>query len=83
MSQIGRIDPREHTAQSWTAAVTLDLEQFGSVPQLLDGAGWQDWAATIIGMSAISGVVLPDPYGFTDWSEWAMRFNEIMGGWHG
>lgn len=83
MNQIGRIDPRVMTAQEWTAAVTLDLEQFGSVPQLLDVNQWHAWAATVVGMSAISGVVLPDPYDFTDWNEWATRFNEIMDGWHG
>ena len=33
MSKVGRIDPRDMTAKEWTAAVTLDLEQFGSVPQ--------------------------------------------------
>lgn len=81
MAQIGRIDSREMTVREWTAALTLDLEQFGSVPQLLDANRWQDWAATVVGMSAISGVVLPDPYSFTAWSEWATRFNEIMDGW--
>lgn len=81
MAQIGRIDPREMTVEQWTAAMTLDLEQFGSVPQLLDRNRWQDWAATVVGMSAISGVVLPDPYSFREWSEWASRFNEIMDGW--
>lgn len=83
MHQIGRIDPRDMTVQEWTAAVTLDLEQFGSVPQLLDATRWHDWAATVVGTSAISGVVLPDPYSFVDWSDWAMRFNEIMDGWAG
>lgn len=83
MHQIGRIDPRDMTVQDWTAAVTLDLEQFGSVPQLWDETRWRDWATAVIGMSAISGVVLPDPSGFLHWSEWAARFNEIMDGWSG
>lgn len=83
MSQVRTIDPREMTAEQWTAAVTLDLEQFGSMPQLLDSNRWQDWAATVVGTSAISGVVLPDPYSFPTWSDWAMRFNEIMDSWNG
>lgn len=69
------------TVQQWTAAVTLDLEQFGSIPQLLDPKRWQEWAAVVIGLPAISGVVLPDPYSFVDWSEWATQFNDIMMGW--
>lgn len=83
MSRVGRIDPRDMTAQGWTAAVTLDLEQFGSVPQLLDPARWHDWAAAVVGMSAISGVVLPDPYGFVEWTDWAMAYNDVMQSWAG
>ncbi len=32
MSQVRTIDPRGMDVMQWTAAVTLDLEQFGSVP---------------------------------------------------
>lgn len=81
MPSVGRIDPRYMTVQDWTAAVAIDLEEFGSVPQLLNPAAWQDWAATVVGMSAISGVVLPNPYDFASWGDWATRFNDIMTGW--
>jgi len=81
MPAVGRIDPRQTTVDAWTAAVTLDLEQFGSVPQLLHRDRWQEWAAAVVGMSAISGVVLPNPYDFAAWDEWATRFNDIMAGW--
>ena len=75
------IDPRDMGVREWTDAMALGLEQYGSVPQLIDPSRWHEWAAAVVGMSPISGVALPTPYDFVDWREWAMRFNEIMESW--
>lgn len=77
------IDPRDMNAMEWTAATTLNLERFGSVPQLFRDDAWRDWVVAVIGLTTISGVVLPDPYDFPDWTSWALRFNEIMDSWSG
>lgn len=75
------IDPRDMGVLEWTAAQALDLEQFGSIPQLHNATAWRDWALAVIGLASIGGVVLPDPYDFPDWRSWAIRFNEIMDSW--
>ena len=72
------IDPKGLTVTEWTDYVGSDLWEFGQVPKLLDPKNWQDWGASVLGMTSISGINLPNPYNFTNWQEWAMRFNEII-----
>lgn len=66
----------------WTAAAALDLEKFGNIPTLLHPSNWREWGAAVAGLASISGVVLPDPYAFDDWSVWANNFNAVLDGWY-
>lgn len=77
---IRTIDQRDMGVQEWTAASTLGLQTFGPIPVLLDDNQWQSWGAAVLGLASLSGVVLPDPYTFDDWREWANNFNAVLDG---
>lgn len=74
------VSPYGMTPQEWTAATTMDLEAFGNIPVLLDPSKWQDWGASVLALSTLNNVVLPDPYSFDDWQEWALNFNAVLNG---
>ena len=73
------IDPDGMDPLSWTAAMNIDLERFGFIPMLQDANKWQDWGAEVSKFASLSGIVVPNPYEFADWQEWARRFNETLG----
>lgn len=56
----------------WASQVILDLDSYGAFGRLQDPARWQDWGVQFLNNSSI-GRNLPNPYGFTDWREWAER----------
>lgn len=56
----------------WASQIILDLDSYGSFGRLEDPALWQDWGVQFLNNTTI-GRNLPNPYGFTDWKEWAER----------
>lgn len=80
MSGIFVVDPRGMTAKEWTAASTINLERFGAIPALHNDDDWQDWGAVLSGFASLSGINVPNPFSFTNWQEWAERFNEVLAG---
>lgn len=56
----------------WAGQVITDLDPYGSFGRLDDETKWQDWGVQFLNNTAI-GRNLPNPYGFTDWKEWAER----------
>ena len=79
MSGINLLDPRGMTPMEWTNAYHIDLERFGFIPALQSNDRWQDWGSALSLLASLSGIILPNPYEFSDWQEWAQRFNEILG----
>ena len=73
------IDPLGMDVKAWTDAMHIDLEGFGSIPILIDKNRWQDWASELSNLGGLAGIVIPDPYEFSDWQDWARRFNESLG----
>ena len=74
------IDPRGMSWQDWASSVILavgDAWAFG-VPPLEDG--WQDYAVGFVRASNFTQRILPDPYQFSDWREWAMRAYPMLEG---
>lgn len=71
------IDPEGMNAQEWTDAMALELARFGSVPKLDRVELWRDWAIAVQQFTEIAVTAPPDPYQFSDWKDWAMRFNEV------
>ena len=73
------VDPIGMDPMGWTAASNIDLERFGFIPVLQSNEKWQDWGAEVSRLASISGIVIPNPYEFSDWQEWARRLNEVLG----
>ena len=68
------------TPTDWTAATTPYIEQFGPIPILQNDEGWQRWGAAISVLATLAGIVVPNPYDFTVFEDWAARFNESLQG---
>jgi hypothetical protein len=64
--------------RDWADSVILDLGDAWSFGTLKDEARWQEWAANIVRASTFAQQVLPNPYQFNDWREWAMRVYPML-----
>jgi len=73
------IDPRGMDLQDWADAVVLEIGDAGLIGRL-SGDEWQDWLVGIVRAQPFAQRVLPDPYQFTDWRDWAMRAYPMMEG---
>jgi len=74
------IDPRGMAWQEWASAVLIsvgDAWSFGSPP---DETQWRDFAVGFVRAPTFAQRVLPDPYGFSDWRDWAMRAYPMLEG---
>lgn len=72
------IDPRGLTAIEWTDYMADELDGYSRPPKLDDESKWQGWALTVIQSPRIAAFNPPEPFGYADWSEWAMRFNQAV-----
>ena len=68
------------SAKLWCDQVTPYLEKFGYIPRLTDESEWMDWATRIQAIPGISSRNPPRPELFSDWKEWAIRFNQCLDG---
>lgn len=65
--------PQGLALQDWADQVTVDLRGEGYIGQLSPDQPWQEWAAAqVVGLPSLRGLV-PDPYQFATWLEWAER----------
>ena len=74
------IDPRGLDLMDWADSVILENGDAFSFGKLTDPARWQDWAVAFVVAQPFSERVVPDPYQFTDWREWAMRSYTMLEG---
>lgn len=74
------VDPRGiKNVIEWADYMYPTLENYGSaVARLFDEKDWQNWGAGLLNMLGIAGAGVPNPYQFTDWRDWAMRFNQAL-----
>lgn len=72
------IDPRGLSVFQWCDGTALDLSGLLVIPKIEDEREWERWAITISSNTEISPFHPPDPRGFTDWREWAMRFIQAV-----
>lgn len=72
------IDPRGLSVRQWCDSTALDLSGLMTVPVLLKEEDWERWATTVSSSTEISVYHPPDPRGFKDWREWAMRFIQAV-----
>lgn len=73
------VDPRlvDNVVQ-WADYMYPTIEQFGVAVQLNNERDWQDWASGLLSLAPLAKVGVPNAYQFSDWREWAMRFNEMI-----
>ena len=74
------IDPRGLTIQEWADAVIADLNTSWPLAVLRAGDDWQEWATGLVRAPELAQRVLPDPYGFPDWRDWAERAAPLLEG---
>lgn len=67
------VDPHGMTLTDWADSVILSLGDAWSFGRLDDAARWQDWASGFVRAPTFATQAVPDPYGFNDWREWALR----------
>jgi hypothetical protein len=71
--------PRGFTLKQWADQICLTMDKFGPMPVLASDL-WKPWAAVIVGLPTITGVVCPNPYQFDDWRAWGEQFCGILAG---
>ena len=74
------INPTGMTLRDWADSIVLAVPSAWSFGKLVAEDHWQDWAVGFVRASGIAQRVLPDPYQFTDWREWAMRVYSMLEG---
>jgi|DEB0MinimDraft_6_1074348.scaffolds.fasta_scaffold265643_2 hypothetical protein len=74
------IDPRGMSLLDWADSVVLSSSDTWDFGRLDDPESWQDWAVGLVRASPFTQRVLPDPYQFTDWRDWAMRAYPMLEG---
>ena len=74
----GAVDPRGMTLREWCDSVILAVGDAWSFGRLDDEAHWQEWAAGFVRAPGFASQAIPDPYGFKDWREWAMRVYPML-----
>jgi len=73
------VDPRivDNVIQ-WADYMYPTIQQYGVGAQLMAESEWQEWAGGLLGLAPLAKLGVPNAYQFTDWREWAMRFNDVI-----
>jgi hypothetical protein len=64
----------------WADSVILAVGDAWSFGTLQSEDDWQNWAVGLLRASNFTQQVVPDPYQFDDWREWAMRVYPMLEG---
>lgn len=73
MKGITGINPHGMSVQDWTDQMALNVAYLGPLPQLLRERDWQDWGAALLSTAALGGAIIPSPYVYRTWQEWARQ----------
>ncbi len=72
------LDPRFSEAVAWCNDMVSEVEQFGTAPIIREESEWQRWAVTVCSFPGIARLTPPNPLVFSDWRQWAIRFNQCV-----
>lgn len=72
------IDPRDMSVIQWTDFMAQQLIGFSQPPRLDDSGEWHMWALVVCQSPRIAALNPPNPLEFTDWRQWAQRFNQTV-----
>lgn len=74
------IDPRfTKDFVEWAQFMFPTLEQYGPIEIVDSKVDWQNWASGLLSIGSIAEKAPPNPNQFSDWKDWATRFNESLG----
>lgn len=68
------IIPVNMTVIEWANQMTNEVSQFGDIIKLENPEDWQFWALSVILSNEQWEAVIPNPFNYTDWREWAELF---------
>lgn len=71
------IDPTFMTAIEWTDRMSLLLPDIQPV-RIDREEDWQVWARHVLQSATVSRYNPPNPEAFSDFREWAYRFNQVV-----
>jgi hypothetical protein len=66
------INPAGMSLMDWADSVVLSVNDAWAYGKLEDESAWQDWAVAFSKASPFSQQVIPNPYDFENWRDWAM-----------
>lgn len=72
------INPAGMTLRDWADSVILASNSAWSFGKLQDEERWQDWAVGFVRAAPFAPQIVPDPYQFTHWRDWAMRVYPML-----
>ena len=72
------ISPQGLNAVEWTGAMAMYMDKFGLLPNIQRSEDWKLWGAAALLLPSLNGIVLPNPYDFSDFNTWAQRFIQIL-----
>ena len=72
------IYPRNLTVKQWCDFNVPQLATYGQVPFLVDETQWQLWGIEICKNPGIAAFNPPNPLFFSDFYDWAERFNSAV-----
>lgn len=72
-------DPQTTPYVRWASLVVELLSEYNLSDPIAED-GWQSWAVQLLGLSDdTASDEVPDPYGFSNWRDWAARWIQILG----
>jgi hypothetical protein len=72
------VNPVGMSLLEWADAVILTTNDAWSFGKLVDETEWQNWAVGFVRASPFTQRILPDPYQFDDWQDWARRVYPML-----
>lgn len=72
------IDPRNLTLREWADAVIQSLGSNWQFGTYRDGDDWRVYVVGFVRAPSMAQRVLPDPWQFSDWRDWAMRASPML-----
>lgn len=73
------VDPRlTDNVVEWADYMYPTMEYFGVPARLMDEGDWQNWANGLLSIGSLAELGVPHADQFTDWRDWAMRFNDVI-----
>jgi len=70
------LDDRGFTSfASWAERVKQLVSAYGAAPEPVGEEQWQSFGAGLSLLPALGGQLLPNPYSYKDWRQWAADLN--------